>query len=499
VGNTYQIALFGMDALIRGLPNNGAGIQGFIIWVTQGQQNLIDPNSTATPPARLPGTGQPLAQHAQLFQYVPRSGPGAITGQFPISPLPPEPILLNFYDTDLTVAAENLPGNGNVLNSLQLLPTSQGVALQKYHGRMLIIGTQTTQTVNPNHAAIPRVDQFRTDRVWVSNAGNPETFDLLTGFLDVNAEFDGNLCRTAFELYGSLFLCKAVGTFVTQDNLSEPNDPTNPWVINIVDGGIGAYNHSVGTITGTQSALSFNSTAFLGNRNGLFLFNGVVQRPELTWKIRNIWQTITHNFEYNMRVVVDIFNDLFYVLLPTNFSPAPNLMLMGDYSLGLDAMNIRWTIYKFPWNILDIMMAAYTDPDNTSDYFLRLGTDTNIIYKLDGAGIVDNGVAIDNYYQCAPMAYDQGAVNIFRFIRYRMAGNGTLLTTVADQGEDFIEAAANVHPLPFPGNYKDIGIQINATNEKVTVRFEMNGTNDFMRMARVDVFGKVRWPTRPNG
>jgi hypothetical protein len=491
---TSQIGINGLVDLAGNAP---PGATHFIIWVTVGQQDLIDPLSTTTPPARIPNTGLPLAQHAQLFQYT---GPGTTAGMVALSAAT-DPFYLDFYDTDLTVAADSLPGNGNIYNLLPALPTQPGVALQKYHGRMIIFGTTRTLTPDPNNPiALPRANQFKADRVWISNAGQPESFDGLTGFVDVNSEFDGNLCRTGFELFGNLYMCKAVGTFVTQDNGSEPNDPTSPWIVNIVDGGIGAYHHSVGTITGSQPSLSFNSTAFLANRNGLFLFNGTVLRPELSWKIRGIWQRITHNFEYNIRVAVDIFNDLFYVMLPVDFSQSPNLFLMGDYSLGLDSQSIRWTIYSFPWTIHDIMMASYTDPDGVSDYFLRLGTDRSAIYRLDGAGIVDNGVAIDNWYQCAPMAYDQGALNIFRFIRYRMAGNGTMLTTIADQGQDHILAATDVHPLSGPpGNYKDFGIQINFTNEKATVRFEMNDTNSFMRMARVDVFGKSRWPTRPNG
>jgi hypothetical protein len=79
-----------------------------------------------------------------------------------------------------------------------------------------------------------------------------------------------------------------------------------------------------------------------------------------------------------------------------------------------------------------------------------------------------------------------------------MAGSGTLVTVVSDQGAYLIQNETNVAPLPFPGNYQDQGIQINFTNEKAMVRFGMNATTDYLRMARVDVFGKARWPTRPN-
>jgi hypothetical protein len=79
-----------------------------------------------------------------------------------------------------------------------------------------------------------------------------------------------------------------------------------------------------------------------------------------------------------------------------------------------------------------------------------------------------------------------------------MAGQGNLLTTIWDQGDHFTETATPVNPLPFIGNYKDQGVQINFSNEKAAVKFRMNAVTDWFRMARVDLFGKQRWPTRPN-
>jgi hypothetical protein len=363
---------------------------------------------------------------------------------------------------------------------------------------MIIIGSRETLSLDPNNpSSAVTVNPFPDDRVWISNAGNPETFSTITGYINVQGEFDGNVCRTGFELFGVFYICKAIGTFATQDSGGEPNDPTNPWIVNMVDGGIGAYHHAVGTISGSQPSLSFNSTGFLANRNGLFLFNGNVLRPELTWKIRGIWGRMTHGAEYNIRVAVDIYNDLFYVLIPVDGSVDPSLLLVGDYSLGLDYQNIRWSIYNFPWAMYDIMMGYYPgDQTGAFDYFLRIGS-FNTIYKLDGATNTDLGFAIGNYYQTSPLSYDVGAVDIFRFIRYRMAGNGNLTTLLGDQGDFLTAQTVDVHPDPFPGNYRDLGLQINFTNEKMIVRFGM--ATGYFRMARVDVFGKQRWPTRPNG
>jgi hypothetical protein len=499
----WPIAGNGQPTVVANAP---PGTTGIIIWVTQGyQDNVIQiVGSDGTVGTMVDtGSGGLLAQNAQLFQY---------NGQIPLGSIA-NPTTLNFFDTDLTVSADNLPGNGNILRGLSSLPPGTGhgsVALAKYRGRMIIIGPDKSLKIDSNAPFLsvpPGWNYYYDDRIWISNPGQPETFDQLTGFLPIATENDGNFCRTAFELFGNLYICKGTGTFVTQDSGGEPLDPVNPWIVNLVDGGIGAYHHAVGTISGSQSSLSFNSTAFLANRNGLFLFNGNVLRPELTWKIRNTWNKMTHGSEAEIRVAVDIYNDLFYVIFSTGGAVTPNIFLVGDYSLGLDSQNIRWSIYKFPWNVRDIIMGFYQgDPVGSQDYYLRMGSVSTtspypgLIYKLDGESLNDQGgVPINNYYQLAPLVVGElGSLNIYRFIRYRMSGSGTLLTTVTDQGEYAIQNETNVVPLPFPGNYKDQGIQINFTNEKAIVKFGMNASLQYFRMARVDVFGKQRWPTRPN-
>ena len=478
---------------------NPPGVSGYIIYATQGQDNPVD------------------AGRAALYEVET------------VTDLSNPVVNLNFFDTDLVIIISADPANGNLQNSMPYLPsaTPGAVALIKYNGRMVIIG--------PNIIYSPLADSFQqlpsdytsvTDnRIFISHPGAPENFDNLTGYVVIDNESDGNIPRTGFALFGSLFITKAYGIWATNDTGADPNDPTNPWQVVLIDGGIGAYHHSIGTIFGSQTGLSFNSTAFLANRNGLFLFNGTVQRPELSFKIRAIWERMVVDSEYQTRVVVDINNDLFYVYMPI-YSPTTgvieNIILSGDYSLGLDPQNIRWTIYSFPWNVYDIIMASWTDPLGQSTFYLRLGSD-GIIYKLDHATSADEiwgpdpGVTggatylgstpINNYYQCAPMILgDTGALNICRFIRYRMAGQGTMFTTLQDQGEYLaseplsqLVATVNVNPMNGPpGNYRDFGIQTNFTNEKVIVKFAMNGINDAMIMARVDVFGKSRWPTRPN-
>jgi hypothetical protein len=385
---------------------------------------------------------------------------------------------LNFFDTDLVLSADSL-------FDLQPFILSGvgygGVGLIKYNNRMLVIGPTA-------------------DKVLTSNGGDCESFNTVTGYISVPSEFDGNFSRTGAALFGVLYISKAVGIYSCQDNGYEPNDPNYPWVVNSIDGVCGAYHHTIGTVTGSQPGLSFNSTLLLGNRDGIFLFNGNVQRPELTWKIRAVWAQLTVGYEALIRIAIDAFSDLFYVLLPINGSTTPNLLLIGDYSLGLDNQNIRWSIYTFPWVVNDIVMSAYDDGTGGNGYYLRMGSN-NAIYRLDGSTLTDNGTAINNYYQTATLAPSPGAVNIFRFLRYRINGaaNSNLLTTLYD------EAGANAVTTPnltlsSPSTAsKDLGLQINFTNERCIVQFGTDATTDSFKISRLDVFAKARFPTRPNG
>lgn len=385
-------------------------------------------------------------------------------------------ILLNYFDTDLVLSADSLFDlNPSPISGVGF----SGCALIKYHERMLIIGPLA-------------------DKVQVSGAGNPESFNNVTGFINIPSEHDGNTVGTGFDLFSVLYLCKGVGTFSAQDNGSEPNDPNTPWVVNSIDGVVGAYHHTIGTVTGSQASLTFNSVALMANYSGLFLFNGNVQRPELSWKIRGVWERLTFGYAQYMRIAVDAFHDVFYLLMPLDGATSPNTLLLGDFSLGLSSEQIRWSVYTFPWTINEIMMANYVDGVGDYGYYLRLGTPSGI-YKLSGKTAADNGTAINSYYETPAMTPSMGSYNVFRFIRYRCQGSGSLLTSLRDEGGVNPVTVPNLPLQPGPGNSKDLGIQINYMNEKILVKFGTNAVSDNFKMARFDLFGKMRFPTRPNG
>lgn len=381
-------------------------------------------------------------------------------------------ITVDFFDTDLAVSADNLFDLREYIPSAAVI--SGGLSLQKYHGRLLAIGVQF-------------------DTVLVSNAGDAESFSNVTGYIQIPSENDGNTVRAACVLYDVLYFTKAVGIFSVQDNGNTPST----WTVVQIDGSVGSYQGAIGTITGSQPSLASNSVILMANREGIFLFNGTVQRPHLTWKIQDVWGAINPGKENLVQIAVDAFADLIYVILATGSSTTPNLMLVGDFSQGLDEKNIRWSKYSFPWVPISISMMNFQDTDGSFDYYLRLGTSSNL-YKLNASYTSDSGTAINSYWQTFLASQDIGALNIFRALRFRTTGVGTLSFTMAgEDGQGAINstAAQNITLGATPG--KDGFCQINFTNEKMSVKFGVNAVNSRFTVQRLDIFCKRLFLSRP--
>src|SRR5437899_6782823 len=323
---------------LTGIPTGGSQVVGRQILVTRGNEDL--------------------------FFYAPG---GTINNNTTTT------IDLDFFDSDLDISADEL------FDRLETIPGAVlAGALNSYHGRL--------------------VSTAQGDLVRVSLPGDPEAMDNVNGFIQVPDARDGNVTRAICEVSDVLYLLKFVGIFSTQDN----GDVPSSWPLVLLDGGAGSYQFGISSITGSQPSLTANQIFTIADRDGLFLFNGVVIRPQLTWKIDDLWRTLTHGAEYNITTVIDPYNELIYCILPTNGFVSPNLLLVGDYSEGLNWKDIKWAVYFFPWHVNSIAMMNFQDQDGLSDYdyCLRMGTnDNNNLYKHHIGYTDDAGTAILSFYQ----------------------------------------------------------------------------------------------------
>lgn len=384
---------------------------------------------------------------------------------------------IDFYDTDLVVSGDYLNDNLDYIPAGVIEPnggTSMG--LFKYHGRLMAWGNS---------------DAIGYDKILVSEAGDPETFNTNHSYIQMPTETDGNIIRSAGVLRDTLYLFKAVGIFSTQDNLDNPVT----WPVVRVDGGSGAWFNTVSTLTASQTALPMGDVLLAADISGLYLFNGVVQGQLLTWKVQDIWDRIPKSQMSKVTLQVDPFEALIYLLFPVDGATSPSYLLVGDFSENLSPEGIKWSYYKFPFQVRSIGMATIYDSID-QDYYLRMGSDDNALYRLNKSGTIADTTtgSIDSFYRTGLVTFDSGKMNIFRALTIRMIGAGKVQTSIA--GEDEILAgmkgAKDVVPPATPK--REYTYQINYTSEKLQV---MNRSNFPFTLNRIDVYGKVQFDTRP--
>lgn len=376
---------------------------------------------------------------------------------------------IQFADADLTVDASYL---FNLLETIPAGTVTSGMA--KYHGRMLAWGTP----VEP-------------DLIRVSRPGAPEAMDNVVGYIQLPSERDGNLVRGSFQLRDILYFTKGVGILAAQDNNLDPSS----WPIVVIDGGCGSYFYGCSTITASQSTLTANDLEFLADMDGLFVFDGVVRRPSLTWKIDAIWRTINFNAAQWITVYIDPFDELIFVLVPTGSNTTPDTLLVGDFSEGISHDQIKWSNWTFPFVPKSIAMANFVDASATGGYYLRIGQTGNNLYKYDKVSTNDFGTVIDARYKPGPVSPANGEVNVYRGLRFRATGSGSLLLSVS--GEDgSVPATPNSLALSAsPG--KELFRELNLVNEKISVQFRVGTINHQFTVQRLDVFYKILFPQRP--
>lgn len=374
-------------------------------------------------------------------------------------------------DQDLIVDASYLEDN------LESIPGGIGDGgLNKYHGRLLSWGGEA-------------------DLVRVSYSGDPETVSNVTGYIQLPSEFDGNYVKGGFVLRDVLYFTKGVGIYSTQDL---NGDESSSWPITIIDGAKGSWNTGISTITSSQPGLSLNDGLLLTDWEGIHLFTGVVQQPALTWKINDVWKAIDRTKYQKITIAVDPFKHIIYVLVPSG----PYYLLVGDYSEGLDAKNIKWGHWDFPFAPKSMALANVRDMHGDADwnYYLRLGTfhssnGSYYITKLSPGNIDDFGTSpLISTYQTAYTAIETGSINVLRGVRLRAKGvNAAAGIGIQVRTQDDVVADSRATNLAATPN-KDYFVEFNVMNEKFSLRLASAG---IYNISRLDMFGGIKVKSRP--
>jgi hypothetical protein len=256
-------------------------------------------------------------------------------------------ISFSMYDSDLISDASHL------LDNYESIPA--GVALSTYHSRMVVVGLSTVPdppSVTPHDPDLPVVaphaDLLRPDNrsvALISAPGEPEAISKVDGL--IVTPLDGSPLTNAQEFRDILYLFKKTRTYAYSDNFDVPSS----WVEEVLDQGIGAPVHGIGTVLDSGGV----NTDFLliVDWSGLMLFNGTYSRPELTFKVEDFWYAQNRNGFHSVQIANDSIGKKIYITLPV---PHRNFILYADYSNGLDAKNIKWSKWVFDGAINSICL-----------------------------------------------------------------------------------------------------------------------------------------------
>lgn len=382
---------------------------------------------------------------------------------------------VDFYDDELVDSADYL------FDLLAELPACLNIT--EYKSRMVLMGFP-----------IPDNSLLR-----FSQAGSAESFDEIQGIKLINRD-DQHSIKCGWEHGGLFYIAKSQGVYAIQD--SEGLEPAE-WDREIsIDKGIGSYAHGVSEIPNFIAGQT-KASVFLTDASGILLFDGSFHRPELTWKIHDIWLRINKTYFNKVQVYNDPINQFIYCNVPLYPSTEPSMVLYGDYSEcgeSPESQNIKWTVWKFPTNPISI---SVFDIEGKGNPIFRYGTTASggiALYRmcLGNDAKSDNGTPIEAYIKTwlmAPAKSKNGQVNQFIYIRARAEGSGQLDITL--YGEDNV--TVNLPPYILISNDPGFEYQrlVNFINERVSIKIGVNALDEWFNLFRMVMYGKKYGEMRP--
>ena len=357
---------------------------------------------------------------------------------------------LNFYQTEIIVVAEYLQ------EQLEEIPAALG--LTDYDGKLV--------TWN---------EDGNNNLVRVSHQGDPESFSELEGFLIV-APQDSDGLKSCFTFQGSLYMNKTFRTYHTSDN----NESAGTWPWLGIDKGAGSEVFGVGQIIDAKgSSLDY---VLIASRDGLSLFNGVYQDPELSWKIRSTWDRINVDNFNKIQVLVNPVEKKVFVSVPLDDSEDISHLLVGDYRLGLNPDEVRWTIWKFASGHETIVLRVEGNPVL---YFAK----DNKIYSVKNA-TNDAGTSIPNPFYETGVLLLRSLIGTFHFaeVRFFVEGSGSLDVQTKTKSNVVLEEGS----LNLDNGSDDFQKQlIDAQSAGVKIRFGTSSVDEKFRMLSMTVYARL--------
>lgn len=378
---------------------------------------------------------------------------------------------LSFFDQDLVQSADYL------FDQFALLPC--GLGMCDYNGRIALWGVPGSEHI-----------------VFMSTAGQPESFDQINGFLTIRPSDAQTGVLGCWANRGTLYSRKANGTYYSVDNQQDPVT----WITDRVDIGIGGEVFAGCSIL-DQEGVSTDKY-FVAHISGLYLFNTNYQKPEVSWNIKDLWKRINKTVFNLVQVVHDPCSYSIYITVPLDASNVISHIFYCDYSEGvnilgyIDPFKCKWSI----WQLQGTGHSILCDFDvNTKEVIFKYSVETGSIYNFDDTINEDFGNKITSYgtlYLASAKDIglpDDESVLHFGGVRIRVTGSGTLILTCSDES-----GAQIINPPSLTlGNIAALFRQFNFSNERMSLQFKVDNAGDFFTASRVVLFANKEADERP--
>jgi hypothetical protein len=350
-----------------------------------------------------------------------------------------------------------------------------------------------------NIEIFPTTQPYNTSLVRASRAEDPESYDGVSGFLNVS-ENDGQTVRAAFLLRERLYFVKDRSLHVTEDD--GVNEPAS-WTINEV-------SRTVGTPS-VQGVGIGEDWAAIAGRSGLYIFDGG-EPIKISQEIQPLWDTINWAAAQTLWVRVDTRNKRILCGVPVGAATSPNRILVLDYRTLSDASEIQslgsilfstlsGKIYAVgrsrkwcPWNITANSCALAERSDGTAQVFLGNGPVAGVgngkIYQLSDTQFSDDGAAINSYYttyffltnELEQALQVRSHRKLFAYLAVYAEGAGNLNLSAFVASEAYPTALPPL-PLSSPAP-KDLELPINLLGERAAFQAGTNSPGAWFKLER---------------
>jgi hypothetical protein len=374
---------------------------------------------------------------------------------------------VSFFDADLINSADYL------IDNLSTIPAGLGVIT--YNSRLVSwCGAGEEFTIR------------------ISEAGQPEVFNSISGFISLDPADAGTGVKNCFEYRGNLIIETGNRTYSTADNGSDPST----WKVTDVDKSMGTECFGVATVLDARGTNT--DRAFIASKAGLIAYEGYAKRPELSFNIEGLWGRINKAAFNLVQLIDDPISHRMFVAVPLDTDTVISCILYADYSKAftvygtLDERMIKWSIWTFPTSPVSIVGDV---DDSTGQPVLHVAVSGGNIYTVKTTYIADYGNGFESYFTTNLKFALSNWINHFSRLLIRVSGSGTLRFTC--YGED----SSNITTVPGLIMQNNPGMEferlLNFQNEKMALKISVNQFGESYTISKLTVWAKAMWAKRP--